>query len=201
MSTPSSAPSFSPHRPRPDADPRPVELLVLDVDGVMTDGSILLNDQGVETKRFFVRDGQGITAWLKLGFHVAIITRRGGNVTIGSTGRGECIMHRCRELGIPENMVIRGAANKSAALDQLLALTKLEARQLAYLGDDWPDIKAMRRVGYPMAVADADKHVKAHAAYITLAPGGRGAVREAVELLVDAKGRTQEMVNAFAGKD
>lgn len=197
MPNQTGAPSFSSHRPHPDADPRPVELLVLDVDGVMTDGSIMLDDHGVETKRFFVRDGQGITAWLKLGFHIAIITRRGGNVTIGSTGRGECIMHRCRELGIPENMVIRGAGDKSAALDQLLAQTKLQAHQLAYVGDDWPDIKAMRRVGYPIAVADADKHVKAHAAYVTLAPGGRGAVREAIELLVDAKGLTEKMLTLF----
>lgn len=175
-----------------------VEMLVLDVDGVMTDGSIQLDDHGVETKRFFVRDGQGITAWIKLGFHVAIITRRGGNVTIGSTGRGECIMHRCRELGIAEHRVIRGASDKSVAVDQLLGETGLEARQLAFVGDDWPDIKAMKRVGFPVAVADAGPHVKAHAAYITSKPGGHGAVRETIELLIDAKGMMEKTVGMYA---
>lgn len=199
MPTPSSTPppGFGPHAPRPDADPRPVELLVLDVDGVMTDGSILLDDHGVETKRFFVRDGQGISAWIKLGFRVAIITRRGGNVTLGSTGRGECVLHRCRELGIAEDLVIRGAADKSAALDTLLTRTHLAERQLAYIGDDWPDIRAMKRVGFPIAVADAAIQVKSHAALITTKPGGHGAIREAIEHIINAKGLTQKMLDHF----
>lgn len=190
-------PGFAHRSPRPDADPRPVQLLVLDVDGVMTDGSILLDDQGVETKRFFVRDGQGIAAWLKLGFKVAIITRRGGSVTHGSTGRGECVLHRCRELGIDESLVIRGAADKSTALDHLLKLTNLRESELAYIGDDWPDIRAMRRVGYPIAVADAALQVKHHAAYITTRPGGHGAIREAIEHIVHAKGLTDRMLEYF----
>lgn len=166
-------------------DPIPITLLALDVDGVLTDGSIMLDDHGVETKRFNAKDGQGVATWLSLGLSVAIITKRSGMA----------VQHRARELGIPH--VIQGAPDKSAALDDLLARTGLAAHQVAYVGDDWPDLAPMRRVGYPIAVADAAAHVAAQAAYVTRAPGGRGAVREAVEHLLKAKGLLEAAVARF----
>lgn len=173
-----------------------VRLIVLDVDGVMTDGSIMLDDQGVETKKFNVRDGQGITAWIRLGHEVAIITKRGG----------PALMHRCRELGIsrvvqgwgqkagPGSTV--GPMNKAAALRQLSEETKVALEEIAYVGDDWPDIAAMRACGLPIAVADADRHVKQAAAVVTHAAGGRGAVREAIEYVLQAWG---ELGRAMSG--
>lgn len=156
-------------------DPARVILLVLDVDGVMTDGSILLDDDGKETKRFNVRDGFAIRLWQRLGFRVAIITGRHGRV----------VQHRARELSI--DLVVQGALDKGAALAQLAATTGVALADMAALGDDWPELPLLRRVGYPMAVGDAEPRVKAAAAFVTSAAGGRGAVREAIEHLVAAK--------------
>jgi 3-deoxy-D-manno-octulosonate 8-phosphate phosphatase (KDO 8-P phosphatase) len=165
-----------PPTPPPSRSAAAVELLILDVDGVMTDGSIYLDDDGRETKRFHVRDGFGIKLWQKLGLRVAIITGRSGRV----------VQHRARELGI--TLVIQGAADKSAALDDLLGRAGLSTAQTAYLGDDWPDLGPMKRVAYPMAVADADGRILAAAVYTTTRPGGHGAVREAIDHLIGAKG-------------
>jgi 3-deoxy-D-manno-octulosonate 8-phosphate phosphatase (KDO 8-P phosphatase) len=157
-------------------DAAPITLLALDVDGVLTDGSIYIDDNGHETKRFNVRDGFGIKLWQQLGFKVAIITGRSG----------QALRHRMAELAISE--FIQGSANKSTSLDELCAKLGHSPQAVAYLGDDWPDLCILRRVGYPMAVADADPLVKAAAAWTTRAPGGHGAVREAVEHLIEQKG-------------
>jgi 3-deoxy-D-manno-octulosonate 8-phosphate phosphatase (KDO 8-P phosphatase) len=161
------------------------QLLLLDVDGVLTDGSIFLDDLGHETKRFHVRDGLGIKLWQRLGFQVGLITGRSGQV----------VQHRMKELGI--TLAIQGSSDKAASLDQLLALTGHAPEQVAYLGDDWPDLPVLRRVGYPMAVADADTHVKAVAHYITKAPGGRGAVREVIEHLLSAKNMLNQALDLY----
>lgn len=162
-----------------------VQLLVLDVDGVLTDGSIFIDDLGHETKRFHVRDGFGIKLWQRLGFKVGIITGRSGRV----------VQHRMHELGV--SLVIQGSGDKSASLDELLAMTGLTAEHVGYLGDDWPDLPALRRVGYPMAVADADTHVKGLAHYVTLMPGGRGAVREVIEHLLSAKNMLNQALDLY----
>ncbi len=156
--------------------PADISLLALDVDGVLTDGSILLDDDGREIKRFHVRDGVGLGAWQKLGFSVALLTGRAG----------KAVLHRAGELGIRH--VIQGAADKAAGLDQIVAKTGIAPERIAYIGDDWPDLPVLRRVGYPIAVADADERVRTVAAYVTTCPGGRGAVREAVEHLLRLKG-------------
>jgi 3-deoxy-D-manno-octulosonate 8-phosphate phosphatase (KDO 8-P phosphatase) len=157
-------------------DPRLIELLALDVDGVLTDGSIIVDDRNAELKRFNVRDGFGIVLWQKLGFRTAIITGRDVPVT----------EHRAAQLKI--SFVIQGAADKSGALDQLCRRAGLPPQRVAFVGDDWPDLSIMRRVGYAIAVADAEPRLKEIAAYVTRAPGGRGAVREAIEHLIAAKG-------------
>ena len=157
-----------------------VELLCLDVDGVMTDGVIAIDDQGIETKKFHVRDGTGMRMWMKLGFHLAIITGRSGMA----------VHHRATELGVKH--VVQGCGDKGAAVLTLLETLKLRREQAAMLADDIPDIPAMRAVGYPMAVADASLAVKRLAKFTTELPGGRGAVREAIEHLLKAKGRLEE---------
>ena len=152
-----------------------VQLLCLDVDGVMTDGSIAIDDNGVETKRFHVRDGTGIRIWLRLGLKLALITGR----------RGMVVQHRARELGIEH--VIQGSTNKAADVRELLRTLNLTPQQAAMLGDDLPDLSLMNLVGYPMAVADASPEIREVARYVTQRPGGHAAVREAIEHLLRAK--------------
>lgn len=156
--------------------PADIRLLVLDVDGVMTDGSIMIDDNGVETKRFNVRDGQGIVTWIRLGFDVAIITRRSGEV----------VKHRCKELGI--SRIVQGCKNKAEAIHTLAAETGIPPSQMAYIGDDWPDLAALAVVGYPIIVSDAAPDLRPHAAFITTRSGGHGAVREAIEHILFVKG-------------
>jgi 3-deoxy-D-manno-octulosonate 8-phosphate phosphatase (KDO 8-P phosphatase) len=140
---------------------------------------------GGESKRFSVRDGFGIVLWHKLGFRTAIITGR----------TSEAVDARARELRISH--VVQGAADKSAALDQLCRAAEVEPEAVAYIGDDWPDLSIMRRVGFPMAVADADPHVRAAAAFVTHSPGGRGAVREAIDHLLAAKGLLSRALSMY----
>ncbi len=163
-----------------------VELLCLDVDGVMTDGGIRLDDQGVETKRFHVRDGTGIRLWSRLGYRVALISGR----------RGRAVEHRARELGI--SLLIQGSPEKGEALDRLLEELALPAAQAAVLADDLPDLPIMKKAGYAMAVADAVDEVRARADFVTKARGGHGAVREAIEHLLTAQGRWDEALALFA---
>jgi YrbI family 3-deoxy-D-manno-octulosonate 8-phosphate phosphatase len=162
-----------------------VQLLCLDVDGVMTDGSIVIDDHGVESKRFHVRDGTGIRVWLSQGLHLAIITGR----------RGSAVRHRAEELGITH--VIQGSTDKRGDVAGLMESLNLKASQCAILGDDLPDLSLMKLVGYPMAVADAVPEVREVAAFVTLRPGGHGAVREAIEHLLRARNRWDESSTLF----
>jgi 3-deoxy-D-manno-octulosonate 8-phosphate phosphatase (KDO 8-P phosphatase) len=157
-----------------------VQLLCLDVDGVMTDGSIWIDDHGVETKRFHVRDGTGLKIWMHLGFQAAIITGR----------RGMAVRHRANELGIQH--VLQGSNDKLSDFEKLLNGLGLDASEAAMLGDDLPDLPIMKRVGYPMAVSDAVAEVRAVAEFVTTRPGGHAAVREAIEHLLQAKERWKD---------
>ncbi len=162
-----------------------VRLLCLDVDGVMTDGSINLDDNGVETKRFHVRDGTGIRLWTRLGYEVALITGR----------QGRALQHRAAELDITH--VVQGSHDKAAAFERLIAQVGVTAAEAAILADDLPDLPVMRRAGYAMAVADAVPEVRDAAAFVTTQAGGDGAVREAVEHLLRAKDRWHEATGLF----
>lgn len=167
-----------------------VDLLILDVDGVMTDGSITLDAQGRESKTFHVRDGFGIRLWRELGGEVAIITGRAGEV----------VEHRAKELGI--HLVFKGVKDKAAALDDVTARSGITPERAAALGDDWPDLPVLGRVAYPMAVADASPEVILVAKHVTRSPGGRGAVREAVEHLLERRGdleRARTLYRARSG--
>src|SRR5690606_35818039 len=129
-----------------------------------------------ETKRFHVRDGFAIRLWQRLGFTSAIITGRSG----------QAVQHRARELGVEH--LVQGCDDKAAAMQTLLERLGLTPDRAAYMGDDWPDLRVMRRVGLAIAPADAVERVRQIAGLVTERPGGRGAVREAIERLIEAKG-------------
>ncbi|MGE3322132.1 MAG: KdsC family phosphatase [Phycisphaerales bacterium] len=177
-----------PSTPKPTpatSGPAAVQLLVLDVDGVMTDGGIYVDDAGREFKRFDVTDGAGIRVWLKMGRQAAIITGRGGDT----------VMHRASYLGIEH--VVRESRDKAADLTRLASSLGLPLGATAFLADDWPDLAALRVCGYPMAVANAEPAVRALARFATSRPGGRGAVREAIEHLLSAQGLLDHAVRLY----
>ncbi len=153
-----------------------IRLLVLDVDGVMTDGRLYLNGRGEEIKVFDVRDGYGLKRVLDAGIEVAIITGRSS----------EAVERRARELGITE--VHQGVGGKGPFLDELLRSRSLEPASVCCVGDDIPDLPLLERAGLPVAVADAAVEVRDAAALITKRRGGRGAVREVCELILAARG-------------
>ncbi|MGQ0629100.1 MAG: KdsC family phosphatase [Phycisphaerales bacterium] len=156
--------------------PADIRLLALDVDGVLSDGGIFVNDTGGEFKRFDVTDGLGLRAWQQLGFGTAIITGR----------TGDTVLHRAAQLRIPH--VLLGSRDKASSLAELVTLSGVSAEHIAFIGDDWPDLPVLRRVGYPMAVGSAAPAVRKLASFVTTRPGGHGAVREAIEHLLHAKG-------------
>src|SRR5262245_26779880 len=162
-----------------------IELLVLDVDGVLTDGSIVYTDNGVEVKAFHVRDGSALKLWQLEGKRAAVIS--------GRTSRA--VEVRAAELGI--GPVIQGRADKLAAYRDLLAGLALRPEQACCVGDDLPDLPLLRNCGLAVAVADACPEVRADAHYLTRAPGGRGAVREVVELILRCQGRWQPGVGRY----
>ena len=163
-------------------DPSDIRLLCLDVDGVLTDGSILIDDRGIETKRFFVRDGTALRAWQRAGGIVAIITGRGG----------DALQKRAAELGI--GIVRTRVADKGPVFEALLSELGISAGEAAMVGDDLPDLPVLDRCGYPVAVHDAVSEVKSIARFVTSSPGGRGAVREVVEHLLQARGAWDDEV-------
>ena len=153
-----------------------VKMLGLDVDGVMTDGRLFYHDDGTETKAFDVRDGHGIKMLQHAGIEVFLISGR------------SCLMveKRAADLGITE--VTQGVRDKVPVLEKLLKKRGFQLDQVAFVGDDVVDLPVMNRVGLAIAVADASEHLFESAHYVTLAPGGRGAVREVVELILAVQG-------------
>lgn len=165
--------------------PRDIELLCLDVDGVLTDGSIILNERGEETKRYSVRDGLAIRAWLGCGLHLAVITAR----PIGpSAGRLE-------SLGVTH--IYSDVVDKGAVFASICTALKVDPSHAAMVGDDLADLAVFRRCGCPVAVGDAVEEIKDAARVTTTAVGGRGAVRETVEGLLKAAGLWAGVVQKF----
>ncbi|HTR45260.1 MAG TPA: HAD-IIIA family hydrolase [Thermodesulfovibrionales bacterium] len=162
-----------------------IKLLILDVDGVLTDGSIILDNGGNELKRFHVRDGHGIKMLIRAGIQVAIITGRYSKV----------VERRAEELGIRE--VFQRCHIKTVALDHLVEKLHLTPEEIAYVGDDIVDIPILRRVGLPIAVNDAVEEAKEYAAIVTANPGGKGAVREVCDFLLKAKGLWESVMGEY----
>lgn len=149
-----------------------IKLLLLDVDGVLTDGSIILDSQGNELKAFHVRDGHGIKLAQRAGITIGIITGR----------KSEVVNIRARELGILE--VHQGALDKIIVYDALVNKYGLKDDEVAYIGDDIVDLDIFKRVSIAVTVADCDPSIKPHADLVTKAAGGRGAVREFINLIL-----------------
>ncbi len=163
-----------------------IRLLLLDVDGVLTDGGITYTEMESESKTFCVKDGLGIKMLTAAGLQVGIVTGRSS----------AALLRRCRELGI--DRVYDDVGDKGALLPEILADTGVSAaRQVAFIGDDLPDIPLLKKVGLPIAVADAHPEVKKVAALVTFAKGGRGAVREVCEMLLNAQGLWQQVLSRF----
>jgi 3-deoxy-D-manno-octulosonate 8-phosphate phosphatase (KDO 8-P phosphatase) len=154
-----------------------IKLLLLDVDGVLTDGRIILDNQGNELKSFHVRDGHGIKLAQRAGVIIGIITGR----------KSEVVNVRARELGIGE--VHQGALEKIGVYETLLEKYGLGDDEAAFIGDDIVDVGILKRVGLAVTVADCDPAVKPYADMITQAKGGRGAVREVINLLLASQGK------------
>lgn len=153
----------------PDVPNLPVSLLVLDVDGVLTDGTIRIDDNGVQSRVFHIHDGLGIRLWKAVGRKVAILTSKDSPAVVA----------RAEMLKI--DVIEKGVDDKLPGFERILAATGAKPEQTAYVGDDLLDAVVMRKVGFPIAVANAVDEIKEISRYVTELPGGQGAVREAIE--------------------
>jgi 3-deoxy-D-manno-octulosonate 8-phosphate phosphatase (KDO 8-P phosphatase) len=162
-----------------------IKLLLMDCDGVLTDGRLTLLENGDELKWFSVRDGLGLELW-----------RRGGLLSGIISGRSStAVKRRAQELGI--DYLQQGSRDKSADFEQILEKAKVEADEVAFIGDDLNDILLMRRAALGIAVADAALETKQSAHYVTQARGGDGAVREVIELILKAQGRWDDLLKGY----
>lgn len=159
-----------------------IRLLLVDVDGVLTDGRIIIDDRGVESKNFNVRDGQGIALLKRSGIEVGFITGRSSKV----------VRHRANELRI--SLLFQGVHDKLRTYEQIKKQSSLSDSQIAYVGDDIIDIPVLRRVGLAVMVGDGSVELEPLADYVTLAKGGMGAVREVAEMLLKAQNKWTELL-------
>jgi 3-deoxy-D-manno-octulosonate 8-phosphate phosphatase (KDO 8-P phosphatase) len=164
---------------------RKIRLLILDVDGVMTDGRIIMDDAGRETKNFNVKDGHGIKMLMRYGIDVILITGR----------RSIVVEHRARDLGIVE--VHQGIHNKVEIFNEILVRRLMDREQVAFVGDDIVDIPVLKRVGFSVAVADATEDVKRSVDYTTIKNGGNGAVREVCEIILHCQDQWADVIQKY----
>lgn len=162
-----------------------IRVIIFDVDGVLTDGSLFIGDDGQEYKAFCSRDGHGMKMLQKSGVELAIITGRTSRV----------VEHRIADLGIQH--VYQGQSDKLKAYDELSSKLGLESHQIAYVGDDVVDLPIMCRVGLAIAVQDAHSMVKKYAHWQTPSNGGRGAARDACEMIMQAQGTLEAELNRY----
>jgi 3-deoxy-D-manno-octulosonate 8-phosphate phosphatase (KDO 8-P phosphatase) len=162
-----------------------IELILADVDGVLTDGRVVLNNQGIETKAFHIRDGLGIRLWQKVGYRFGIVTARSSQV----------VKMRAAELDV--SIVRQGAADKLATVREIVRELGLPMEHVCYIGDDLPDLPVVRSVGLGVAVADACEELREAAHYVTRARGGLGAVREAIEWLLKHQRRWSDVIGWY----
>jgi 3-deoxy-D-manno-octulosonate 8-phosphate phosphatase (KDO 8-P phosphatase) len=164
-----------------------IRLLILDIDGVLTDGSLYFDAKGETLKVFHVRDGHGIKMAQRGGIEIALVSGR----------RSDAAFHRARELGI--SRFYEGVRDKVAILAELLAALNLTPEEVAAVGDELVDLPLFHRVGLGVAVADAVPEVRAAAHWVTSLPGGKGAVREVCDLLLKAQNKWQGLLQPWMG--
>ena len=162
-----------------------VRLLLLDVDGVLTDGRIVYDERGREAKSFDIKDGQGIKLCQKAGLQVGILSGR----------KSAAVRFRAQELGI--ELLVEKAGDKAKALEEIQQRNNMRTDQICFIGDDLGDLPVLSRVGFAVAVADGVQEVRASAHYVTRQSGGRGAVREICELILKAQGKWKGVISQF----
>ena len=166
-----------------------IKMLILDVDGVMTDGKIIIDDHGEEIKHFDAKDGQGLKFLMDAGIEVGIISGR----------HSKAVAYRAKGLGIRE--VHLGIADKASLLKEIIQQNDLKREEICCMGDDLPDLAMFGQAGLSVAVADAVPEVLDAAVFITKKGGGRGAVREVCELILRARGQWAKVLPAFMGDE
>jgi len=164
---------------------RKVKLLLLDVDGVLTDGRIIYDSSGKDSKFFDVHDGLGVYCLGKFGIKTVIITAKNSRT----------IPPRSKDMRVAE--VFADIFPKTAVLDKILKKYRVSAEEICFVGDDLVDLSLMRKIGLPVAVANASNDVKEAAAYITDCRGGRGAVREVAELILKSQGKWKDVLEFY----
>jgi 3-deoxy-D-manno-octulosonate 8-phosphate phosphatase (KDO 8-P phosphatase) len=170
---------------QPRANLADIQMLVLDVDGVLTDGTLTIDGDGSESKSFSVLDGHGIRLWRRAGLKVTFLSGRAAEAT------------RMRAKQLDVEYVLEDCHYKLDALEKFLGDVNLSPAQVAYVGDDLPDLPAIRHVGFGVAVANAVDEVKQHADFVTTRPGGGGAVREVIEYILKSTGRWRELMTRY----
>lgn len=167
---------------------RPVKILLLDVDGVLTDGSLIYSHEGQESKAFNTQDGFGLRLLQEAGVELGVITARSS----------EAVAQRCANLKM--RYVYQGAGNKVEAYKEILKQSGCKPFEIAYMGDDWLDLALLTRAGFAAAPANGVREVQEAAHYTTEHSGGHGAVREICDLILEAKGRYQELLQSYMSR-
>jgi len=162
-----------------------IEMILSDVDGVFTDGGVVFDNQGIETKRFHVHDGLGIKLWMRAGFQFGILTARTSHI----------VKIRASELGI--DIVRQGFEEKLTIAREIIHEQGLDPEQVCFIGDELTDIPVIKAVGMGVAVANAAEEARTAADYTTKLDGGQGAVRETVELILKAKQRWADVIQRY----
>lgn len=168
-----------------DARCKDIQLFLSDVDGVLTDGGLIFDNQGIETKRFHVRDGMGIKLWQHAGYQFGFVTARTSHI----------VKLRAAELSV--DLIRQGFHEKYSVVEEILASLSLTWHQVAYIGDDLTDLSVINAVGLGVAVANAAPEVRAAANYTTTQNGGDGAVREVVELILKSQQRWDDLIKKY----
>ena len=170
---------------KPETRGRAVELVLSDVDGVLTNGGVIFDNQGIETKRFHIRDGLGIKLWQRAGYRFGIVTARNSHI----------VKVRAAELGI--DIIRQGFEQKLPTIREIMTQLELKPEQVCYIGDDLTDLAAIQTVGLGVAVADAVSEVQQAAHWVTKCPGGSGAVRETIEFILKAQQRWGDLIQKY----
>jgi 3-deoxy-D-manno-octulosonate 8-phosphate phosphatase (KDO 8-P phosphatase) len=170
------------------AKARPVKILLLDVDGVLTDGSLIYSHEGQESKAFNTQDGFGLRLLQEAGLELGVITARSS----------EAVARRCVNLKM--RYIYQGAGNKLEAYQEIMKVSGCKPFEIAYMGDDWLDLALLNRAGFAAAPANGVREAKEASHYTTELSGGHGAVREICDLILEAKGRYQELLQSYMSR-
>lgn len=164
-----------------------IKLVLSDVDGVLTNGGVTLDNRGIESKTFHIRDGSGIKIWQRAGHQFGVVTGRNSHI----------VQLRMAELDV--QIVRQGVTDKLAVVRQIISELELETENVCYIGDDLPDLPALRIAGMAVSVADAAEEVRRESHYVTSVGGGRGAVRETLEVILKNQRRWDDLIQKYQG--